>query len=115
MDCVGAKWTLKKLNEWVAVMVTKSVGSMTCAYLFLVWSLLPLVFPDFTNVVSYVSQSIIQLVLLSIIMVGQDIGGRKVEKRAQQDHEAIMEELREIKEMHEELKQMHQELLERVK
>jgi hypothetical protein len=97
---------MKRFNEWVAVKLTQGVGSMTCAYLFFIWSILPLAVPSMTNVVSYVSQSIIQLVLLSVIMVGQDIGNRRVEERAEQDHQAIMAEMAELKEMHEELHQL---------
>jgi hypothetical protein len=85
-------------NEGLAVKLTKGVGSMVCAYLFFAWSLLPLVFPGMLNMVSYVSQSIIQLVLLSIIMVGQDIGGRTNEKRAVETHNTVIEELVLVKE-----------------
>lgn len=97
---------MRKFNEWLAVKLTMGVGSMTCAYLFLLWALLPLTFPGMTNLVSYVSQSIIQLVLLSVIMVGQAIGNRRTEKRAEQDHQTIMAEMAELKEMHAELHQI---------
>lgn len=105
---------MKRVNEWLAVWLTRHVGSMECAYLFFVWALLPLAVPSMTAIVSYVSQSVIQLVLLSIIMVGQDIGGRAAEARAQQDHEAIMAELAEIKDMHAEVTQMHREMALRI-
>lgn len=97
---------MKRFNEWVAVKLTQGVGSMTCAYLFFIWSLLPLAFPQMTDVVSYVSQSIIQLVLLSVIMVGQEIGNRSHEQRDNESHDAVMAELAEIKEMHAELRQL---------
>lgn len=89
-----------RLNEWIAVKLTFGVGSMTCAWAFLIWSLLPLRFPKLTPIVSYVSQSIIQLVLLSVIMVGSAIMSRASELRAQQDHETLMAEFAELKEIH---------------
>lgn len=95
---------MKRFNEWLAIKLTNSVGSMACAYLFLLWSLIPLLFPQMTTVVSYVSQSIIQLVLLSVIMVGQDIGNRAHEKRDNESHDAVMDELTELREMHRELR-----------
>jgi hypothetical protein len=91
-------------NEWVAVKLTFGVGSMTCAWAFLIWSLLPLKFPNLTTLVSYVSQSIIQLVLLSVIMVGSAIMNRASELRAEQDHETLMAEFAELKAIHEEEK-----------
>lgn len=83
---------------------------MACAYVFFIWSLLPLAFPGMTPVVQYVSQSIIQLVLLSVIMVGQDIANRGHEKRDNESHDAVMTELKELREMHQELREQNQQL-----
>lgn len=98
MKKILSKYNL--FNEWIAVKLTFGVGSMTCAWAFLIWSLLPLRFPKLTPIVSYVSQSIIQLVLLSVIMVGSTIMSRASELRAQQDHEMLMAEFAELKEIH---------------
>lgn len=94
---------MKRFNEKLAVLLTKGVGSMTCAYLFFLWALLPLLLPQMETVVAYVSQSIIQLVLLSVIMVGQAIDSRRTERLIQETHDNVMTEMAEIKQMHSEL------------
>jgi hypothetical protein len=101
---------LSVINEKIAVLATDIVGTMWCAYVFFFWSLIPVVIPSATTIVSYISQSILQLVLLSVIMVGQEIGGRKTEKRAEQDHIFIADELTEIKQMHSEIHKLVREL-----
>ncbi|MHB1681577.1 MAG: hypothetical protein ACYCYO_01935 [Bacilli bacterium] len=91
---------MKRFNEWIAVRMTLAFGTMAMVYLFLFWSLLPLIYPPSQNIVFYTSSGVIQLVALPAIMVGQIILGRKAERRAQQDHEAILAEFAEIKAMH---------------
>ena len=91
---------LKRFNEWIAVRMTLAFGTMAMVYLFLFWSLLPLIYPPSQNIVFYTSSGVIQLVALPAIMVGQIILGRKAEERAQQDHEAILAEFAEIKAIH---------------
>ncbi len=90
---------MKKFNEWLAVRMTLIFGTMAAVYVTLVWSLLPLVWPQTQTIVFYVSSGVIQLVALPAIMVGQIILGRKAEERAQQDHEAILAEFSTLKEM----------------
>ncbi len=58
--------------------------------------------PKLQNQILYISNCF-QLVLLPLIMVGQNIIGGKAEERAVQDHEAILAELVEVKAMHAEL------------
>jgi hypothetical protein len=41
-------------------------------------------------IVAWIAQTFLQLVLLPIIMVGQDVQSRKVEKRDQETHAAVM-------------------------
>jgi hypothetical protein len=79
-------------NAKVAVIVTKSVGTMACAYLFCLIALLSLpailiqagaishdavpaflTKPGLILIVSWIAQTFLQLVLLSIILVGQDV------------------------------------------
>lgn len=63
-------------NDRVALAVTNGVSTMWCAYLFAVFACITL--PDaiaggFKTFVPWLAQTFIQLVLLSIIMVGQKI------------------------------------------
>jgi len=89
-------------NGRVALLLTTVVGTMWCAYVFAVLALVALpsalgggLFP----LIQWVSQTFIQLVMLSVIMVGQNILGRAADKRADmtyQDAEAIFHEANEI-------------------
>jgi len=89
---------MNKLNDWLAVKITKGMANMFCAYIFLIWSLIPLVFPQAQNIVFYVSGGIIQLVALSLIMVGQNVLGREAEKRDIETHDTVMLEIGLIRE-----------------
>lgn len=84
-------------NGRLAVLITKIVGSMWCAYAFAAIALISL--PDAIHqgtvaVVSWVSQTFLQLVLLSVIMVGQQVLAKASDKQALQtfkDTEAVLE------------------------
>lgn len=113
------KWIIQ-VNEMIARRVTLAFGSMGMTYLFLLWSLLPLLYPPSQNLVFYTSSGVIQLVALPLLMVGQVVLGRAAEQRAQSDHETLMAEFTEIKSMHEEqakelkeLRIIHHDLYER--
>ena len=77
---------VNRLNTKVAIWVTAVVGSMWCAYAFALFDLLSL--PDairggLSTIVSWVAQTFLQLVLLSIIMVGQNVQAAAADKRAE--------------------------------
>jgi len=81
---------LGRLNTWVAVKITKSVGSMWCAYLFTVIALISLPSAiksgDPIVIVSWIAQTFLQLVLLPIIIVGQNVQAAASES----DHETLL-------------------------
>lgn len=86
------------INGRIALAITAAVGTMWCAYAFAVLALL--VLPQATAspllLVQWVSQTLIQLVMLSILMVGQNVQAKAADKRAQQtyeDAEAILHEV----------------------
>ena len=91
-------------NGKVALILTTSVGTMWCAYAFGVLALvvLPQALQGGTlALVQWVSQTFIQLVMLSVIMVGQNILSRASDKRADmtyQDAEATFHEAQQIQE-----------------
>jgi hypothetical protein len=73
-------------NGRFALLITTVVGTMWCAYGFAVLALVAL--PSALGsgalaIVQWISQTFIQLVLLSIIMVGQNIIGKASDKRAE--------------------------------
>jgi hypothetical protein len=92
------------LNGRIALVLTTVVGTMWCAYAFalLALAVLPQAFAGgLLTFVQWVSQTFIQLVMLSVIMVGQNILGRAADKRATmtyQDADATFHEAEQIQE-----------------
>ena len=83
--------TVGRFNTWLAVKITKSVGTMWAAYLFTVIAVGGAVAVVTNNVfwtaVSVlISQTFLQLVLLPIIIVGQNVISASQDARAEQDH-----------------------------
>jgi uncharacterized membrane protein len=91
------------LNGRIADTLTRVVGTMWCAYAFAALALVAL--PDALSsgallpIIQWVSQTFIQLVMLSVIMVGQSILATASDKRADmtyQDAEATFHEAEQI-------------------
>jgi hypothetical protein len=87
------------VNGKVALIITAVVGTMWCAYIFTLLALISL--PSAISsgqaivIVAWIAQTFIQLVLLPIIIVGQNIQGKASDKRSEQtykDAEAILSE-----------------------
>lgn len=88
------------LNGRIALALTNGVGTMWCAYLFAILALIALPYVHTPlQWIQWISQTFIQLVMLSVIMVGQGVLGRASDKRAEQtynDAEAVLHECLEI-------------------
>jgi hypothetical protein len=87
------------VNGHVALIITAVVGTMWCAYAFTVISLVSLPSAlktgSLITIIGWIAQTFIQLVLLPIIIVGQNIQGKASDKRSEQtynDAEAILSE-----------------------
>ena len=97
-------------QERLALTITKGIGSMYCAYIFTIIALISL--PDAihagkASIISWIAQTFLQLVLLSIIMVGQNVESKHSELRADADYEVNIKaekEVEEIKKTLEEIK-----------
>ena len=89
-------------NGRIALVLTGAVGTMWCAYVFAILALMvvPQAFRGgLLTFVQWVSQTFIQLVMLSVIMVGQSILGRAADKRAEmtyKDADATFHEAQQI-------------------
>ena len=83
-----------RINTRIAVGITRMVGSMWCAYLFALLALVSL--PAAINshntviIVSWIAQTLLQLVLLPIIIVGQNVQAAASDARAESDHETLL-------------------------
>jgi hypothetical protein len=84
---------LSKLNARIAVRITRGVGTMWCAYAFLLLDLMmlpPVIKSGNVMVwVTYIAQTVLQLVLLPIIMVGQNVIQSQNEAKADADHHTL--------------------------
>ena len=84
-------------NGRIAMFITNAVGTMWCAYLFAALALISL--PEAIQagtpaLIAWIAQTFLQLVLLSVIMVGQKVAAQASDKQALQtykDAEAILE------------------------
>ena len=95
--------TIARLNTRIGLGITIAVGSMWAAYLFTVLALVsaPAAFSsgDKIIIVAWVAQTFLQLVLLPIIIVGQNVQAAAADGRSQQtykDAEAILHECIEL-------------------
>ena len=83
-------------NNWLAVKVTDVVATMWCAYAFAALALISLpeaIKAGTSALVAWIAQTFLQLVLLSIIMVGQKVASRKTDQQLDQtykDAEALL-------------------------
>ena len=82
-----------RFNTWLAVHVTRTVGTMWVAYLFALLALISLPAAIATHdtivIVAWVAQTFLQLVLLPIIIVGQNVIQSANDARAEADHETL--------------------------
>ena len=92
-------------NQRLGLAITKSVGTMWAAYAFFGLSLISLpaalMTADPIVIVAWVAQTFLQLVLLPVIIVGQNLQAAEAERRAiatYEDAGAILEEARKIQE-----------------
>jgi hypothetical protein len=91
---VHGRHLIGRFNAWLAVKITANVGTMYAAYLFVilggtgVWAAL-------TNnvgvvlIVGAISGYFLQLVLLPVIMVGQNVSQAASDLRADADHQTL--------------------------
>ena len=89
-------------QEKLALSITKGIGSMYCAYIFAIIALISL--PDAirsgrASIISWIAQTFLQLVLLSIIMVGQNVASKHSELRADADYEVNLKSEKEIEDI----------------
>jgi hypothetical protein len=95
---------IERFNTAFALKITAGVGSMWCAYIFAGIALfgLPSAIHDGVGgVVQWIAQTFLQLVLLSIIIVGQNVQAAASDERAEstyQDAEAVLHEAVQIQE-----------------
>ena len=87
---------IKQFNERLAARITGAVGTMWAAYVFagIAFISLPaaIMSGDPIVIVAWIAQTFLQLVLLAVIMVGQDVQAKGVQKKIDETHEASLAE-----------------------
>jgi hypothetical protein len=93
---------IERFNTAFALKITAAVGSMWCAYIFAGIALFGLpsaISHGVGGIVQWIAQTFLQLVLLSIIIVGQNVQAAASDERAEntyQDAEAVLHEALQI-------------------
>jgi amino acid transporter len=88
-----------RVNKRVAIFTTKIVGTMWCAYVFAAFDCLALptaLHQGLYGIVQWVASFFLQLVLLSVIMVGQNLQSTAADARAEKqftDTETVVDRL----------------------
>ena len=88
--------SITKFNQKIATKITSFVSTMWCAYIFAAIAVISLPAAiksgDPIVIVAWVAQTFLQLVLLSIIMVGQDASSRSMQQKIDETHTASLAE-----------------------
>ncbi|MEI8270194.1 MAG: DUF1003 domain-containing protein [bacterium] len=106
------------LLDKVAIFITSIVGTMWCAIAFTLLALVSL--PEAirggkATIISWIAQTFLQLVLLSVIMVGQNLQNKHSETRAEADFDVNVKAELEIETILEHLENQNETLLEILK
>jgi hypothetical protein len=87
---------INSFNQKIASKITNFVSTMWCAYIFAAIALISLPAAiksgDPIVIVAWVAQTFLQLVLLSIIMVGQDASSKGMQRKIDETHTASLGE-----------------------
>jgi hypothetical protein len=88
--------SIGRFNQKIATKITSFVSTMWCAYIFAAIALISLPAAiksgDRIVIVAWVAQTFLQLVLLSIIMVGQDASSKGMQQKIDETHTASLAE-----------------------
>ncbi len=93
---IHGRSTVGRFNNRLALLITRAVGTMWAAYVFAFIALVSLPAAltafqqgDTTTAIQWLSNSFLQLVLLPIIIVGQNVISAAQDARAEADHETL--------------------------
>ena len=81
---------IDRFNTFLALKITAAVGTMWCAYAFAILALVSLptaIRGGLATTITWTAQTFLQLVLLSIIIVGQNVQSAAADERAQATYE----------------------------
>lgn len=104
-DSLPRNSALSRVSTWLAVKITNAVGTMACALVFTIIAIISLPAAISSGsviiIVGWVAQTFLQLVLLSVILLGQNIQSVAADKRSEatyNDADAILHTALQIEE-----------------
>ena len=88
---------ITRFNKWLALKITDAVSTMWMAYAFVLLALLglrPALKPGGEGIIAWIAQTFLQLVLLSVIMVGQKIQADTTITHVNRNHAELKKHLK---------------------
>lgn len=89
---------MKKTNDKLATFITTVFSTMWAFYAFILFGLTPLFWPQYQDNILYWG-NFLQLIALPALAVGGVILNRGTERRDQETHDAVMEELADLRQI----------------
>lgn len=80
----------------VALFITSKIGTMGFFYICVILAAIPIFFRPAMAIVQYISSGFLQLILLPLILIGQNLQGRHAELRAESDYQTNVKAEKEI-------------------
>ncbi|HQT46357.1 MAG TPA: hypothetical protein PLY97_03955 [Acidocella sp.] len=105
---------ISKLNDQIAIRSNQIFATMGFFWFCLVFSLLPLKWPATMPFVQYASSGVLQLIALPLLGVGTLLAARSSDQLAKEQHDAVMETVKNMHVLMTELHQLHVELTAKV-
>lgn len=93
---------IKQLNGWndrVAIVATRVFSSMWTFWAFLLLVMIPTFIHSTQMFIMFISSSVLQLVALPLLAVGQKLLNKSANKRDDADHKKILEEFQLLKDL----------------
>ena len=90
VDSLPTRSHADRFNTYLALKITAAVGTMWCAYTFAALALVSLpaaIRSGLPTTITWIAQTFLQLVLLSIIIVGQNVQSASADERAEATYE----------------------------
>ncbi|HQT40202.1 MAG TPA: hypothetical protein PK231_12295 [Acidocella sp.] len=105
---------IKQLNDQIAIRSNAIFATMGFFWFCLIFSLLPLKWPDAMPFVQYASSGVLQLIALPLLGVGTILAAKSSDQLAKEQHDAVLETMNNMRILMEEIHQLHIELTAKV-
>jgi Na+-driven multidrug efflux pump len=101
---------VSKLNNAIALRSNQIFATMGFFWFCLIFALIPLKWPATMAFVQYASSGVLQLIALPLLGVGTILAARASDQLGKEQHDAVMETVKDMQILMAELHQLHLEL-----